>query len=97
MFINSCKWYAFTRVGMAMIIAACLTVPICYAGGAATLVPADDRIAPEGSHISEHRKNKINKEVLLFKAKMKQKSENQQQKQSQQKSETPMPEDPKEK
>lgn len=97
MLIKSCKLYTFTLVGVAMIVTACLVAPICYAGGAVTLVPADDRMAPEGSYISEHRKNKIEKEVQEYKAAMKQKAEKQQQDQSMQKSEMPKSEDPEEK
>ena len=97
MLIKSFRLYAFTLVGVAMIVMACLAVPICYAGGAVTLVPADNRMAPEGSYISEHRKNKIEKEVQEYKAAMKQKAEKQQQDQSLQKNETPKSEDPEEK
>jgi len=94
---KSCRLYIFTLVGVAMIFTASLAAPICYAGGAVTLVPADDRMAPEGSYIPEHRKNKIEKEVQAYKATMKQKAEKQQQDQSMQKSETPKSEDPEEK
>lgn len=97
MFIKSCKFHAFMLVGLAMVAATCMVAPICYAGGAATLVPVDDRMAPEGSYISEHRKNKIEKEVQVFKEKMKKKAEKQQQDQALQKSETPKSEDPEEK
>jgi hypothetical protein len=97
MLIKSCKLNTFTLVGVAMIVSACLAAPICYAGGAATLVPADNRMAPEGSYISEHRKNKIEKEVQEYRAIMKQEAEKQQQDQSMQKSETPKPENPEEK
>ena len=97
MLIKSCRLYTFSLVGMAMIVTACLVAPICYAGGAASLAPADDRMAPEGSYISEHRKNKIEKEVQEYKAAMKQKAEKQQHDQSLQKSETPKSEDPEEK
>jgi hypothetical protein len=97
MFIKSCKLYPFTLIGVAMIVTTCLAVPICYAGGAVTLVPAENRMAPEGSYISEHRKNKIEKEVQEYKAAMKQESEKQQQDQSLKKGETQKSEDPEEK
>jgi len=65
-----------------MTVGAFLAAPICYAGGAVTLVPADDTKVPSGSFISEHRINKIETEVKEFKAKMKEKAEKQQQEQS---------------
>ena len=84
MLIKSFKLNALTLAGVAMIVAALLAAPTCYAGGAATLVPADDRIAPDGSYISEERKKKIDEDVKAYKAKRKEAAERQQQVQSDQ-------------
>lgn len=96
MSMKSCKLYPFTIVVAAMILAAFLSAPICYAGGAAALVPADDRGGPDGSFIPEERMKKIEIEVKNFKAEMKERANKQQQDKSPQ-NETPKPKSPKEK
>ncbi len=80
MLIKSFKLNALTFAGVAMIVAAFLAAPVCYAGGAVAIVPADDSKTPKGSYISEERKTKIEKEVMVYKAKRKEAAEKQQQK-----------------
>mgnify|MGYP001827380976 FL=1 len=53
--------------------------PYCYAGGAMTLKPAEDRDVPQGSQIPEARRQKIEKKVNEHKVKMKGISPEQQQ------------------
>ena len=53
--------------------------PACYAGGAMTLMPAEDRDVPQGSQIPEARSQEIEKRVKKHKVKMKGKSSEQQQ------------------
>lgn len=96
MSMKSCKLYPLTIVVVGMMLAAFLAAPICYAGGAVTLVPADDREVPAGSFIPEQRIKKIEIKVEKFKAEMKQKADKQQRDRSSQ-DETPTPENPKEK
>ena len=53
--------------------------PACYAGGAMTLMPVEDRNVPQGSQIPEGRSQEIEKKVKEHKAKMKGMSPEQQQ------------------
>ena len=93
---RSCKLYPLTIVVAAMILAVFLAAPTGYAGGAAALVPANDRGVPDGSFITEERTKKIEIKVKNFKAKMKAKANKQQQDQSPQNA-TPASENPREK
>ena len=90
------KLYPLTIAVSAMILAVFLAVQVGYAGGAAAIVPVDDRDVPDGSFISEQRIKKIEIEVQKFKAERKRKAKEQRQNRSSQ-SETPTPENPKEK
>lgn len=96
MFTKSCKLYPLTIVMMGMILSVFLAAPICYAGGAVRLVPADDRDVPEGSFIPERRITEIETEVKKFKAEMKEKAKKQEQELLPQ-NESPKSESPKEK
>jgi hypothetical protein len=93
---RSCKLYPLTIVVAAMILAVFLIAPICCAGGAAALVPANDRGVPDGSFITEERIKKIEIKVKTFKAERKAKGKKQQQNRSPH-NETPTPENLKEK
>ena len=96
MFTKSCKLYPLIIVMVGMILSVFLAAPMCYAGGAVTLVPADDRDVPEGSFIPERRITEIETEVKKFKAEMKEKTKKQEQDLSPQ-NESPKSESPKEK
>ena len=73
-----------------------LTVnPVCYAGGAMTLIPAEDRDVPQGSQIPEARSQEIEKKVKEHKVKMKRMSQEQQQ-EERPKNELPKPKAPEE-
>ena len=49
--------------------------PICYAGGAMTLIPAKDSNVPQGSQIPEARSQEIEKKVKKHKVEIKGKSQ----------------------
>ncbi len=51
----------------------------CYAGGATTLMPAEDRDVPQGSQIPEARTQEIEEKVKAHRAKMKRMPPEQQQ------------------
>ena len=74
------KLYPFIIVMVGMMFGAFLAAPLGYTGGAALIVPADDRDLPDGSFISERRMKKIATEVKQFK--MKEEAKKQQQEQS---------------
>ena len=69
--MKSCKLYPLIIVTVGLMLAAFLATPLVYAGGAATIVPADDRDLPAGSFIPERRMKKIEAEVEKYKAEMK--------------------------
>ena len=69
--------------------------PACYAGGAMTLIPAEDRDVPQGSQIPEARSQEIEKKVKAHKVKMKGMSPEQQQEELP-KNELPKPKAPEE-
>ncbi len=76
---KSCKLYPIVLVVMAMFLGAFLVTPVSYAGGAAEIVPADDRELPAGSFIPERRKKEIEAKVKALKAKEKAKAQQQDQ------------------
>ena len=81
-------------VVLGILIGVFLINPACYAGGAMTIIPAEDRDVPEGSQISEERSKAIEKKVTEYKVQMqKVKAEQQQEQKSQKESpRTPVPE-----
>ena len=74
-----------TLVVLVMLFGVVAVNPACYAGGALTLVPAEDNDVPQGSQIPKARSQKIEKKVKAHKAKMKGESLEQQTEQLQQK------------
>lgn len=94
MVMKSCKLYPLLIVMVGMMLGTFVAAPLGYTGGAAMIVPADDRDLPDGSFISEQRMKKIETEVKKFK--MKEEAKKQQQDQSLQ-NDSPQPESPEEK
>ncbi len=74
---KSCKLYSIILVVMAMFLGTFLVASVSYAGGAAEIVPADDRVVPAGSFIPERRKKQIEAKVKDLKAKEKAKTQQQ--------------------
>jgi hypothetical protein len=68
-----------TLVVLGILIGVFIVNPDCYAGGAMTLMPAEDRDIPQGSQIPEARSQEIEKKVKKHKLKMKGMSPGQQQ------------------
>lgn len=68
-----------TLIVLGILIGVFTVIPTCYAGGAMTLMPAEDRDIPQGSQIPEARSQEIEKKVKEHKLKMKGMSPEQQQ------------------
>lgn len=79
---------------LAILLGAFLMVPLCYAGGAATLVPAEDIDVPQGSNLPEHRTKALKQKVQEHKAKLRQRALEKQQEQVSQEENSQKPEAP---
>ena len=55
MSMKCCKFIPGALVVLGILFGVFLVNPACYAGGAVTLMPAEDRDVPQGSHIPEAR------------------------------------------
>ena len=84
-----------TLVVLGILFGVFVVNPVCYAGGAMTLMPAEDRDIPQGSQIPEARSQEIEKKLKEHKVKMKRKSQEQQQEELP-KNELPQPKAPEE-
>lgn len=93
MFTICCKIIPGTLVVLGILFGVLVANPACYAGGAVTLMPAEEKDVPQGSQIPEARSQKIEKKVKEYKAKQKARSMEQQQEQLPQK-ELPKPKAP---
>ena len=71
MSIKRCKFNPGALVVSGILLGVFLVIPLCFAGGAVTLIPAEAIHAPEGSSIPERRGKEIQKKVKAYKAKMK--------------------------
>jgi multidrug efflux pump subunit AcrB len=80
--MKCCKLFTRTIVVIGVVLGVLLLSPVCFAGGAVTLVPAEDKDVPVGSYIPKQRSKEIEKKVKDYKAKMKAKSTKQQQEQT---------------
>jgi len=89
------KYISAALVVSGMILGVLYANPACYAGGAAIIVPAEDRDVPQGSQIPEARSQEIEKKVKEHKVKMKGMSQEQQQEEFP-KNELPKPKAPEE-
>lgn len=81
MSITCFKFSPIAIVVLGTLLGSFLLNPLCYAGGAVKLVPAEEIDMPEGSNIPERRTKEVEKKVTEFKAKMKEKSTEKQQEQ----------------
>lgn len=94
--IKYCKPNPRALVVLGILLGVLFIIPLCFAGGAATIVPAENRDLPNGSYIPKHRVEKIEKKATARKAQMKENAEKQKQEQSPQ-NESPRTEAPDEK
>lgn len=82
MSIKCRRLFPRTTVVIGVVLVVFLLSPVCFAGGAATLVPAEDNDVPAGSYIPKHRSKAIEKKVKDYKENMKAKSTKQKQEQA---------------
>ena len=94
MYMKCCKIIPSALVVLGILFGVIVLNLECYAGGAVTLMPAEDRDVPEGSQIPEGRSKEIEKKVTEYKVQMqKEKAEKQQDQKPQKESpRTPVPE-----
>ena len=81
----SMRWLNYTLgtlAGLGLLSAVFMVVPVCFAGGAATIVPDKHQLAPRGSYIPDRRVKQVLKKVNEYKALMKKKNALQQEKRS---------------
>ena len=90
-----CKYITVALVVSGITLGVWFASPACYAGGAAIIVPAEDKDVPDGSLIPDRRTKKIETKVKEYKKMMKAKNAEQQQEQLPQE-ELPKPEVPNE-
>lgn len=67
---------------LGLLLAVFMIVPVCFAGGAATIVPDKDQLAPRGSYIPDRRVKQVLKKVNEYKAMMEKKNAPQRQERS---------------
>jgi len=66
-FINNSGTFALLAL-----VVVCTAVPTCFAGGAVTIVPDKNQLAPKGSYIPDRRVKEVLKKVEEHKAMVKQ-------------------------
>ena len=88
-----CKYISTALVVSGMILGVLFANPACYAGGAAIIVPTEDRDVPDGSLIPDRRTKKIEMKVREYKKMKKARNAEQQQEQLTE-NELPKPEAP---
>lgn len=64
---------------LGLLLAVCIAVPACFAGGAATIVLDKNILAPRGSYIPDRRVEEVLKKVKAYKAMVEKKKSLQQQ------------------
>lgn len=74
MSMNCCNLIPRALVVLGMLFGVFLVNPASYAGGAVTLLPADDRDVPEGSQIPDWRIQETEEKVRDYKKKMTEKN-----------------------
>lgn len=62
-----------TLAVLGLLLALCMLVPPCFAGGAVTIVPDKHLLAPRGSYIPDRRVKQVLKKVEEHKAMMEKK------------------------
>ena len=88
-----CKYISAALVVPGIILGVLYANPACYAGGAAIIVPAEERDVPVGSLIPDRRTKKIEMKVREYKKTKKAQSAKRQQEQLTE-NEIPKPEAP---
>jgi hypothetical protein len=71
-YLMSNKWFKHHRgigVVAGLLAGVLMAVPVCWAGGAVTIVQDQHQLAPRGSYIPKRRVEQVLKEVEEFKAK----------------------------
>jgi hypothetical protein len=96
MFIRWFKNNPGTLAAVGLLIGVFMTVPACFAGGAVTIVPDKNQLAPKGSYIPDRRVKEVLKKVEEQQVMMEKKKALQLQKQ-QQESKAPKPQSSEEK
>jgi hypothetical protein len=89
----SIRWFKNIPVILAvlgLLLGACVAVPACFAGGAVTIVPDKNQLAPKGSYIPDRRVKEVLKKIEANKAMMEEKKALQR-KEQQQDNKLPMP------
>ena len=72
----STTWLVFnsrTIVVLGILLSVFIGIPVCFAGGAVTIVQDEKQLAPRGSYIPERRVQQVLRKVREHKAMMKQK------------------------
>ena len=60
-----------TLAVLGLLLGVCLAVPACFAGGAVTIVPDKNQLAPRGSYIPARRVEEVLKKIEERKAMVK--------------------------
>jgi hypothetical protein len=76
---NTRKSMQIALVGLGILAGAIVTSPAGHAGGAAILVPAEDRDVPQGSQIPERRIRELERKVEAYKEMMRRRNTEEQQ------------------
>ena len=95
MFAISIRSHLLIRIAVGLAFITFISVPICFAGGALTIVKDEKAFAPRGSYIPKQRVERVLKKVEEHKATIRQKDAKQEENRLQE-SETPAPQSPKE-
>ena len=67
------KWLKFqpgTHVVLGILLGVCIGIPVCFAGGAVTIIQDEKQLAPRGSYIPERRVQQVLKKVQEHKKAM---------------------------
>ena len=91
---KSIRSHLLIRIALGLALFTLIGIPVCFAGGALTIVKDEKQFAPRGSYIPERRVERILKKVEKHKAAVRQKDATQQENRLQE-SETPAPQSPK--
>ena len=81
MFMKYLKFIPRALIVLGILIGVFMVNPVCFAGGAVVLIPAEDNDRPEGSQIPKWRSEEIEKQVREYKEKMMEQYMEQQQEQ----------------
>lgn len=68
---------------LGLLLSVGMAIPACYAGGAVTIIPDKNQLAPRGSYIPDRRVEQVLKKIEEHKAKMKEKQALEHEKQQQ--------------